>query len=388
MKTRSTRKEVLNLAALLLICATWFAIGWIARGAQPTAAQSGPEIELVEQAQHLLMSEHVGEVPPARELTYAAIRGMLRKIDDAHAALLTPPVSQRFDDDFAGSSGVIGLFPERQDEQIVVSVVFPGEPADQAGLRVGDVILAVDGVGFNADTSDAEAILLIRGPVGTPAHFVVQRGEEILEFEPIRQERRIVEARMLPDGIAYLAQYTFTTNAVPKMKEALQELLAHNPKGLIWDLSSNGGGSMAAAQEILSLFIQEGLLFAAELEGGRQVQFMAEGDAVAADIPLVVLVGERTYSAAETAAAAIAETGRGILIGGTTYGKGTIHAIYPVGGGALLQMTIAKWLSPIGQWYNERGVTPQIVVEDDGSTTEDKPLQLAVEYLLWKWSVE
>ena len=76
--------------------------------------------------------------------------------------------------------------PYLQDGQIVVSVVFPGESADQAGLRVGDVILAVDGVEFDADTSDAEAILLIRGPVGTPAHFVVKRGEEILQFNPIR----------------------------------------------------------------------------------------------------------------------------------------------------------------------------------------------------------
>jgi carboxyl-terminal processing protease len=385
MKTQITRKQVVNLAALLLICGTWFAIGWIARSAQSatpfwTLTQRGPETELVEQARQLLMSEHAGEVPPTRELTYAAIRGMLRNVEDAHAALLTPPVSQRFQDDFGGKSGVIGLFPERQDGQVVVSVVFPDEPADQAGLRAGDVILSVDGVEFGPDTSDAEAILLIRGPVGTPAHFVVKRGAEILQFDPIRQERRIVSARMLPEGIAYLAQYTFTTNAGPKMQQALQGLLAHNPKGLIWDLSSNGGGSMEAAQEILSYFIQDGLLFTAELKGEQQTKFTAEGQAIAADIPLVVLVGERTYSAAETAAAAIAETGRGTLIGSTTYGKGTIHAIYPLGEDALLQMTIAKWLSPTGQWYDGRGVTPEIVVND--AESDEKVLQFAVEYLL------
>ena len=265
---------------------------------------------------------------------------------------------------------------------MAVSVIFPDEPAGQAGLQVGDVILAVDGVEIDTDTSNAEATLLLRGPVGTPARFVVRRGKETLKFDPIRKERTIVSAHMLPEGIAYLAQYTFTTNASQKVKEALQELLTQNPKGLIWDLSSNGGGSMEAAQEILSYFIPDGLLFTAELKGEKQRRFMAKGGAIAAEIPLVVLVGERTYSAAEASAAAIAETGRGILIGSTTYGKGTIQATYPLSEEALLQMTIAKWLSPTGQWYEGRGITPEIVVHDDESTKEEQVLRFAVDYLL------
>lgn len=377
MMAQVSRKHIVNLFALLLICATWFVIGWTIR-----SVQLGPEINLVEQVRHRLLSEHAGEVPSSRELTYAAIRGMLREVDDPFTALLTPPVSQRFQDDFAGRSGVTGLFAEKKNGQMVVSVVFPGEPADQAGLRVGDVILSVDGVEFDEDTTDAEAILLVRGPVGKPVHFVVKRGEEILEFDPVRQERAIVSARMLPEGIAYIAQYTFATDATQEMKEALQELLAQNPKGLIWDLSSNGGGSMEAAQDILSYFIQDGLLFTAQLKGGKQRQFMAQGEAIAADVPLVVLVGEHTYSAAETAAAAIADTARGAVIGSKTYGKATIQATYPLGEDVLLQMTIAKWLSPTGQWYQGRGITPHFAVSDDESTEEEEVLQFAVDYLL------
>jgi carboxyl-terminal processing protease len=111
---------------------------------------------------------------------------------------------------------------------------------------------------------------------------------------------------------------------------------------------------------------------------------VAEGEAIAADIPLVVLVGERTYSAAETAAATIAEWGRGTLIGGKTYGKGTIQATYPLDQETLLKMTVAKWLSPSGQWYHGRGVVPEYVVSDDESTDEDEVLQFAVDYLLEK----
>jgi carboxyl-terminal processing protease len=372
-----TKKHVTNFVTLLLLCATWFAIGWIVR-----SQRLGPEIGLVEQVRQQLLSEYPGELPTTRELTYAAIRGMLRRVGDPHAALFEPVVGQRFQDDFAGRAGVIGLYPEKRDGQMLVGVVFPGEPADQAGLREGDVILAVDGVEFDEDTTSAEAILLIRGPVGTAAHFVVRRGEEILQFDPIRQERTIVSARMLPGEIAYVAQYTFTMNATQRMKEALDELLAQRPEGLIWDLRSNGGGSMEATQDILSYFIQDGLLFTVELEGGEQKQFVASGEGMATDIPLVVLVGERTYSAAEAAAAAIAERERGAIIGSQTYGKGTVQATIPLIQDCMLQMTVARWLSPTGQWYEGRGVTPDISATDDEGAEEDLVLQLAIDYIL------
>jgi carboxyl-terminal processing protease len=371
-----TRKQVVNLGALILICGAWFAIGWVVRG-----LQLSPDVQMVEQVRQRLLAEHPGPTPSTRELSYAAIRGMLGQVDDPYSALITPPISARFWDDFAGRSGVIGLFPERLDGEMVVSVVFPGEPAHTAGLRVGDVILSIDDVVIDRETSDAEVILLVRGPVGQPAHFVVRRGDEILEFSPVREERSIVSSRMLPGGIGYLAQYTFATDSSHKVREALLDLLSQDPQGLIWDLSSNGGGSMEAAQDILSYFIKDGLLFTAELKDGKQRRFVAEGDAIAADLPLVVLVGERTYSAAETCAATIADSGRGTLIGAKTYGKGAIQATYPLGD-VLLQMTVAKWLSPKGQVYHGRGVSPHILASDDEDTAQDEVLEYAADYLL------
>jgi carboxyl-terminal processing protease len=362
---------------LLLLCAIWFAIGWLV-----CTWRQGTEVQLVEQVRQVLLNEHLGQVPTSRALSYAAIRGMLREIDDPHTALLEPEVSQRFQADFAGESGVIGLFPERQGDHMVATVVFPGEPAYEAGVRQGDIILSIDGVTIDKDTADAEVILLVRGPVDAPAHIQVQRGDEILDFSPIRHERQILSSRMLPEGIAYVAQYTFTTNAGPKMKAALEELLAQQPRALIWDLRSNGGGSMDTAHEVLSYFVRDGLLFMAERNDGEFKRFVATGDVIAGDIPLVVLVSGRTYSAAETAAATIGERARGTVIGDTTYGKGTIQAFYPLVGNATLQTTVAKWLGPSGTWYGERGVTPEIAVSDNEGTAEDEALQYAVEYLL------
>ncbi len=135
------------------------------------------------------------------------------------------------------------------------------------------------------------------------------------------------------------------------MKEALETLVAQKPKGLVWDLRSNEGGDMQAAQDILSYFIKDGLLFTAQLTHERTIQFLAKGSAIAGDIPLVVLIDKTSYSAAETSAAAIAETGRGKTIGTSSFGKGVIQATIPLQDNTLLQMTIAKWLSPSGQWY-------------------------------------
>jgi carboxyl-terminal processing protease len=165
------------------------------------------------------------------------------------------------------------------------------------------------------------------------------------------------------------------------MKDAIQALMAQNPTGLIWDLRNNEGGDMQAAQDILSYFIKDGLLFTADLTQGRSVQFLAKGNPIAADIPLVVLMDKTTYSAAETCAAAIAETGRGTTVGTNSYGKGVIQATIPLMDNTLLQMTIAKWLSPRGEWSQGRGVAPQIEVNDDPSTEADEPLQKAIEVL-------
>ncbi len=377
MKIEITKKSIFNLLTLIIFGATWFAIGWVLSNRKVE-----PESHRVSQVQKLIQTEYYDEAPSARQLSDAAIEGMLDLIDDPYTILLVPPYSTRYIDDFAGQSGVIGMFPEKRAGDIVASIVFPGEPADQAGLQVGDVILAVDDVYFDETTSANEAILMIRGPVSEAAHFVVKRDAEIIEFDIQRQPRPIVSMEMLPEGIGYLAQYTFTTNATSTMEAALEDLLLQNPQGIIWDLSHNGGGSMKVAQEILSFFIEKGALFQVELKDGQLHEFTAQGDALAPEIPLVVLVGEHSYSAAETVAAAIMEHDRGMVLGSTTYGKGTIQTTMPLGQDTILQMTIGKWLSPFGDFYDGRGVTPDIVIQDDPNTEADEVIQFAVDHLL------
>jgi carboxyl-terminal processing protease len=370
------KKQVKSFLGFFLLSAIWLLIGWTLRGYVQDI-----EISLVEQARQHLLSQYAGESPSSRELSYAAIRGMLGRSTDPYAALLKADLSQRYLDDLNGLTGGVGVIAASQNGGMVVTSVVPGDPADLAGLRAGDVILGVDGVVFSEYTSESEAALLIRGPVGTTANLLVQRGDEILWLKPMRKERQIASANMLGGGIAYLEQYNFSPPSVSLVKSYLELLLKVNPTGLIWDLRTNAGGSMDATQEILSFFLEDKLLFIAELNGGEQQEFFAGNQGIATQIPLVLLVGTQTYSSAEMAAAAIQTHGRGVLIGETTYGKSATQTTVPLVDGSLLKYTIAYWLSPNGESFNLRGVPPDIIVHDNPDTPEDEVLEYALEYL-------
>lgn len=367
------KKQEQQFWPLIALAVMWFLIGWFGR-----SFSLNKEIWFVETVRQDILKQYPGEVPSSRELTYGAIQGMLARTGDPYAALLTAEAAQRYGDDFAGNSGVIGLFPEFIEGKLVVTAVSPGESAAAAGMQVGDQILSIDETIIDTDVSLAEIALLIRGSVGTPVEFVVQRDGQLFTFRPVREERTVVTSKMLDDGIGYIQQYAFTINAADKMKEALQQIMSANPRAIIWDLRSNGGGSMEVAQAILSQFIASGDLFYVEQKGGeREVFTVQEGGTVTA-VPLIILVGEHTYSAAETAALTVQEANRGIIIGETTYGKGTVQTTIPIAEDMLVQMTIGYWFSPQGQSINEHGVVPDIVVADDPTTEVDEVLQAAV----------
>jgi carboxyl-terminal processing protease len=371
------RRRALNILWIAGLCAGFFGFGWYFN-----ARLGNVDEQLLVSAHQKIRSESLFNQQSGEELANAAVRGMLAEIDDPFAELIEPEAAQDLVETFAGKTGVVGLYAENRNGQVVIAIVFPESAAEKAGLQTGDVILSIDGVKLDEDTDSSETGLLIRGAPGTAVQLEILRQGQTRLVEVIRQERQFVVSHMLPGNVAYLSLNAFNKTASARLKQALEELLAQKPVGLIWDLRENEGGDMQAAQEMLSYFIDDGLLFSAELTGGRRVPFHAKGSAFAAGLPLVVLIDHSTYSAGETAAAAIAESGRGVTVGSATYGKGLIQATMPLKGGALLQMTIAKWLSAKGEWYQERGVPPQVEALDDPQTEADEVLQQGIEILL------
>jgi carboxyl-terminal processing protease len=369
-------RPIFELLRIIGLCIFFFVAGYGVR-----EWIKSPQEKLIAQVYRYVSENSIFNQQTDEDLSYAAIRGMLATIDDPYAELIEPKAAANFTNTFSGQTGVVGLYAENKNGQVVISIVFPEGAADQAGVQVGDVLLEIDGMVLDRATDSSETGLMLRGSPDSTVRIKVLRGGETLEFDLVRRVRTYVSYHMLPENIGYISLTAYNQTATQQFKDGLTELMRQQPVALIWDLRNNEGGDMQAAQDILSLFIDDGLLFSAELTNQRKVQFLSKGDSIAADIPLAVLMDKTTYSAAETSAACIADRDRGKLIGSTSYGKGVIQATIPLKGGAMLQMTIAKWYSPSGAWYHERGVPAQIEAVDDPTTEVDELLQAAVETL-------
>jgi carboxyl-terminal processing protease len=342
----------------------------------------------------LITEQFDGEVPESRKVIESAIAGSLETLDDTYTRYVSPEVARRMREDMQGAVEGIGAFV-RENEEGMFEIVRPidGQPAALAGLKPGDILLAVDGNSVLGISFD-EVILLVRGPRGTPVTLSIGREgeEEPLEFTVVRTrfEVPVVEAEMLPDEItggaplAYLRLTEFNRNAEQRLLEALDELLVQEPAGLILDLRDNPGGFLDQSVAVADAFLPQGVvLFERNIRGLDEIFSSFDGD-VAEGIPLVVLVNAGSASASEIVAGAIQDRGRAVLVGETTFGKGSVQQIYPLSDGSELRVTIARWYTPNDHTIDGQGITPDIEVEspDTLGGVDDAQLRRAVDYLL------
>lgn len=369
--------------SLFLLSVIWFAVGWVTNERLDFNLFNAENdyASIVNRAFGLITSRQYPTSGTAQSVAYNAINGMLSLGDDPHAAFYKGLAAQRYREDFLGNSGTPGLFFAIENDRFVIIEIVPGGPAEAAGLSVGDEIIAVDGVRLDEFSSGNEVSILLRGPVDQKGLIQVRRDGQELSFEIDRRSPESVSSTMLAGNIGYISQRAFTDLAAGQFKSRLEELLSQNAGALIWDLRGNRGGSMNAAQQILSHFIAEGLLFKVELKGGEQRLFESQDDLLAPDLPLIVLIDGRSLSAAETSALAIRDRARGLVIGTTSGGKGTIQDTVPLDNDHLLHLTIGKWISAADEWIDGVGITPDIEVEDHPETVEDEVLQAAIEQL-------
>ncbi|MEI5907338.1 S41 family peptidase [Bacillus spongiae] len=294
-------------------------------------------------------------------LVEGAINGMVESLDDPYSDYLSVEEAEQFDEVI--SSSFEGIGAEIQSKNGFITVVSPikGAPAERAGLKPNDQILAVDGESVQG-YSTTEAVTIIRGEKGTDVVLTIQRpgASETLDVTITRDEIPIetVSSEMKENGVGYLQIKTFSENTYQEVTSALTTLQEEKMKGLVIDLRQNPGGLLDEAIKISNLFVPEGeiILQIEDNEGNRQQVVAEAGNKI--DLPISILINEGSASASEILAAAVNETVEVPLIGQKSFGKGTVQSAEPFEDGSSLKMTTSKWLTPEGNWIHTEGIEP------------------------------
>lgn len=303
----------------------------------------------------------------SRKMVYGALRGMLDALgDEGHTRFLTPDELRHSQEALSGRLEGIGAEISIRDGRPVIVAAIEGSPAARSGLQAGDVILAVGG----EDTSRmplTELTSKVRGPRDSQVTLTLFRPStnETREVTLTREEiqLRVVSWAMVPGTtIAHLHLAHYGERARDELVQALGELRAAGATGLVLDLRDDPGGLLDQAIQVTSQFIGEGNVLLEEDAAGRRKAYAVQGEGMARDLPLVVLINRGTASAAEITAGAIQDHGRGLLVGETTFGTGTVLATFPLRDGSALLLGVAQWLTPNGRAIRGQGITPDINV--------------------------
>jgi carboxyl-terminal processing protease len=342
------------------------------------------------QTWRLIHEQYVEQPVDDVKLMRGAIQGMLDALGDEHSSYIDPDSLEEFQAQLTGTEYEgIGAYVDTTREYLTIIAPMTGSPAEKAGLKPGDQIIAIDGEDMTG--IDGELVRQkVLGPAGTKVRLTIKRPgvEEPFDVEIIRASIKStnVIGRMERNNIAYIRLLAFgDENTIRDFREMLKKLLAEKPDGLILDLRNNGGGLLNSAIEIASEFIKEGVVAYEVYGNGRRETFEASGKGLATEIPLIVLINEGSASASEIVAGAIQDLGRGKLVGATTYGKGSVQVWNDLlNNQGAVRITVARWLTPNGRTIQGVGLTPDIEVlmsEEDYAAGKDPQLDKAIELL-------
>jgi carboxyl-terminal processing protease len=408
---KAARWTVFGLLAVSILVLT-FAIGYITRGDSSAAsppAQSGStdatpdtsadaDFKNLNQIYKLLQDRYVDPDLVDKESLYqAAINGMLQTFPDSGTFYVDPNTVKTS----VGPSGKfegIGATVASQNGQIVIVAPIENTPAERAGLKAGDVILAVDGESTDGWTQE-KAVIKIRGPRGTSVSLKIRHtdnSEETLDIE--RDEIQVQSVTTQPPGgaltdgagtpvddVAYIHIREFSEPTKDEMVKALTDAVSGGKRGVILDLRNNPGGLLRTTAEIADEFLpgDETILTEQERDGSKQ-EFKSHDGGSALQIPVVIIMNRFSASGSEVLAAALHDNNRATIIGEKSFGKGTVNISNDLSDGGQLYVSIAKWLTPKGTQIDGVGIRPDVDIvlsDDDIDQRRDVQLFKAVDIL-------
>ncbi|MDP1845239.1 MAG: S41 family peptidase [Candidatus Moranbacteria bacterium] len=322
------------------------------------------------------------------KMIYGAISGMIKALGDPFSSFMDPAESQQFSDDLQGTFDGIGVEIGMKNDVLTVIAPLEGTPADKAGLRAGDKIIKI-GDTITSDMSIDEAVGKIRGPKDTEISLTILREKDNnpKEIKIMRGTINVKSVRVefKDQGIAIIKISKFGDDTTSEMNKAANQILGNKSRGIILDLRNNPGGYLESAVDVSSKFIPEGNVVVSEEDrNSEKIDYKARGGDILEGIPVVVLVNSGSASASEITAGALHDNLGSLLIGKKTFGKGSVQQLEKLSGGSNLRVTVARWLTPNGEYIMEKGISPEIEVdftEDDYNNNRDPQLDKAIETL-------
>ena len=329
----------------------------------------------------IIQNQYVDETEP-REVMYGAIRGMLRTLDP-HSSFMDPESYREMQVETSGSFGGLGIEITVRDDVLTVVAPIEGTPAWRAGIQPGDKIVKIEGLATK-DMSLTDAVKKMRGPKGTKVTITVVRegAKEPIDVSVTREVIQVqsVKSQEIEPGIGYVRISQFQERTAPDLVSSVEKFeKAGRLSGLIVDLRGNPGGLLSSAVEVSEEFLGDGKLVV-YTEGrvpNQNLRFVAHAKRAVTDTPIVVLVNQGSASASEIVAGAMQDYGRAVILGTTTFGKGSVQTIIPLPDGSGLRLTTAKYFTPKGRSIHGKGITPDIVIElpkEDPATRPATPL--------------
>jgi carboxyl-terminal processing protease len=289
------------------------------------------------------------------DLYQKAIEGMLQELGDPHTTFMTAEEYAQLHLSTTGEYGGLGIQISPRENYITAVGVLPGTPAEKAGIRVGDQLLEIDGKDARGWTDDF-AVKVLRGPKGTPIRLKVRRVgvERPMEFTIVRDEihvQSVPYVYMAAPGIGYMNLTVFGQSSTEEIQAAIERLKREGMRKLILDLRGNPGGLLDQGVSVSDLFLKPGqsIVETRSRNPGESETFRAETAESYADLPMVVLVDGYSASASEIVAGALQDHDRALVLGATSYGKGSVQSLFRLSGGNFLKMTTGKWYTPVGR---------------------------------------
>lgn len=312
-----------------------------------------------------------------------ALAGAVKSLDDPFSEYIDPDDYAAFNADTQGNFEGIGTNVEEVPRGLRIAGVFDDGPADQAGLKRGDVITAVNGKSLKGVPS-TDATTQIKGPAGTRVKLtIVSGGEERVEAltrakvnVPVSRKRMEVQNGK---KIGYVSLAQFTSGAHGYVGANVRSLLKRGAEGIVFDLRNDGGGLLEEGVLVASTFIPDGLIVSTKGRNRKERRFTASGDAIDTDIPVAVLTNGGTASASEIVTGALQDRKRATIVGQRTFGKGVFQEVEDLDNGGALKITVGEYFTPkgrnLGPHNGERGLTPDVPVKDDPKTKRDDVLE-------------